>query len=149
MKTHLHAPISNIKVLFIILGLAIAAVGCESTEQFVTREAGLWNVTTQNVKDYQDSVLVSDLTQTSNLGTMEFLMNGSGYRTVAAVRDTFVWQLNSEDDRLIVYYKIGPFMNAEIQSRSDKAMTLFWEYESAVGTTHYKTSKTATIERAQ
>ena len=137
------------KSLLIVIGLAIAIVGCESGEQFVTREAGLWNVTTQNVKSYQDSVLVSDVTQTSDLGTMEFLMNGSGYRTVAAVRDTFVWELSAEDDRLIVYYKIGPFMNSEIQARSDNAMTLSWEYESAIGTTRYKTAKTATFQRAQ
>lgn len=148
MKTHLRVYNSSLKALLIVIGLAIAIVGCETSEQYVTREAGLWNVTMQNVKDYQDSVLVSDVTQTSSLGTMEFLMNGSGYKTVGAVRDTFIWQLNAEDDHLIVYYKIGPWMNAAIQSRSDNAMTLFWEYESAIGTTDYKTSKTATIERA-
>lgn len=136
----------------ILMASLIGAVaGCETGEQFVVREAGLWNVVSHTKMYYKDDVLDSTVINTvaADLGQMQFDMNGQGFRMLPTHIDTFVWQLNAEDDRLIVYYKIGPFMNAAISDQTDNTMTLAWENARVEGIVGWKEQNIATIERAK
>jgi hypothetical protein len=148
--THIDMRFSG-KAIVAALLLAMA-VGCgETSEQFVVREAGLWNVVSHTRMVYIDDVLDSTFINTvaADLGQMQFDMSGQGFRLLPTHTDTFVWQLNATDDRLIVYYKIGPFMNAAITDQTDNAMTLSWENTRVEDTTEIKTEYISTIERAQ
>lgn len=129
--------------------MSVLVWGCETGEQFVTKEAGLWNVVSRTEKIYENEELLVDETTTDSLGQMEFLMTGQGFKIEPSRRDTFVWQLGAEDERLIVYYKIGPWMNAEISNRTPNGMTLDWSTESDQPNRHIVWEYTMKIERAR
>jgi hypothetical protein len=139
----------SLKSIVVVCLACFGAMRCESGEQFVTKEAGLWNVVLQTNKTFENDVLIVDETLTQDLGQMEFRMTGQGFRIEPSRIDTFVWQLGAEDERMIVYYKVGPWMNAAITNQTDQAMTFAWENEGDLGATHYKWEHTMNVERAK
>jgi hypothetical protein len=137
------------KAIAWMLLLAGICFGCELGENVVEYQTGVWNVTSMKTKTYRDGVLASDETQTDSLGQMQFNATGQGYRIdFSAARDTFTWEHYIEEQRLVIYYRIGPFANAAIMEKSDNAMTLFWVNSEADGTVMVNTERTATIERS-
>ncbi len=140
----------SVKAIFTTMLLAVVALACESDEQFVTKEAGVWKVVSHASKIVENGVLVTDQTLTDNLGEMEFRMTGQGFRiSSTAVRDTFIWQLNGENDHLIIYNNVGPWWNTAISNRTDNEMTLSWENEASELNKLIKTEQVLKIQRAQ
>jgi hypothetical protein len=139
----------SVKAIFAVLLLSMFVFGCETGEQFVTREAGLWDVSSLYTRTFHDDVKVSEVTKTDSLGQFEFQMSGRGIRIdYAGVRDSFVWTLGKDDDRLTMY---GPdeFVDSQILDQTDETMTLYWRNIFADSTSSYmiKTEKTAKLKR--
>ena len=139
------------RVIFVasLFALALLFWGCKDTqEELITNTTGLWKITTRTSQRYDNDSLTYDRTRADSLGTLEFRMTGQGFRTDGAgVRDTFVWGLSPDDARLVINYKIGPFMDATISDRTETAMTLSWIERWNEGTSHVRTENEEKIEK--
>jgi hypothetical protein len=117
----------TLKAIFAILILASTTFGCDSTEGFVTKEEGLWKISNLNTKTFENDILKSDITQDDSLGQMLFTRKGGGVITdFAGTPEDFVWSYSKRDDRLTIYWKVGPYAVCEVKSKSESSMTLFW-----------------------
>ena len=118
---------STLKAIFAILILAATTFSCEGTEGFVTKEEGLWKIANLNTKTFENDILKSDITQDDSLGQMMFGPKGGGVVTdFAGKKADFVWSYNHKDERLTIYWSVGPYAVCEIKSRSESSMTLYW-----------------------
>ncbi len=117
----------TLKAIFAILILAAATFSCEGTEGFVTKEEGLWKIVNLNTKTFENDILKSDITQDDSLGQMMFGPKGGGVITdFAGKKEDFVWSYSSKDERLTIYWSVGPYAVCEIKSKSESSMTLYW-----------------------
>lgn len=141
---------SSVKLTLVAAMLAVCAWGCDDDPYLLDNATGTWKVVMQATKTYADGNLVSDITRSDSLPQWELERIGRGIRTHHnAVKDTFTWELHNEEERMILYFKIGPFMNAAILEQDLKSKTLYWENEFADGTVMMKTENTARIEKVQ
>lgn len=138
----------TLKAIALMMALTAICFGCDFRENIIEYQTGVWDVTSLKTVTYHDGVLISDVTRTDSLETMDFRNTGQGFRTDFTARtDTFTWEHYAEQERLIIYYRVGPFTNAAILNKSENSMTLYWINENADGAVLVKTEKTATIER--
>jgi hypothetical protein len=121
------------RFLFAALALVCFGLGCQTTEQYFTKNEGIWDVASHQIKTFNDDVLQSDTTMTANLGQYIFEISGQGFRIDGAgVRDTFTWSLNRKDDKITMYLP-GQFADAKIDSKNKDDMTLHWNFSQGVG----------------
>lgn len=136
------------KAIAWMMVLAAVTFGCDYRENIIEYQTGVWDVKSLSTKTYHDDVLVSDITRTDSLGQMQFNPTGQGFRIgFDARQDTFTWEHHAEAEKLIIYYKVGPFANSTILEKSDNAMTLYWINTVGDGLVLVKTENTSTIER--
>jgi hypothetical protein len=140
---------SALKATFCILILGLVVCGCQQQEDpFVDQGVGIWDILSRNIKIYENGTLTTDETRTDSLGQFQFERSGQGYVLHAdAKRDTITWEECLSEQRLIMYRKTGPFMNASISKRTDNSMRLFWVNESDEGALHRRTETTMDIQR--
>jgi mannose-6-phosphate isomerase-like protein (cupin superfamily) len=143
----LQAPL---KWLAGMLALATMAGYSPYGDPFVIEGEGTWTLTSKQTMVYENGTLVLDETRTDSLGEWEFLRSGRGYlREASGVVDTVVWDESPEDNRLVIYRRIGPWINAAITERTDDGMNLYWVVESGEGSVLRRTESRATIVRAR
>jgi hypothetical protein len=121
------------KIVFCLLFLALALVGCQSDEAFVTKEDGLWNVAIRTTQVYQNDVLTKDTTETDSLGQFEFIKGGGGYRyDKRGTRENIQWVVNSKEDQITIY-GTTEFINGTITGRTDNSISIKWTDEQGAG----------------
>lgn len=140
---------SSFQILVLLALLAITAFSCQSEEKFITQEEGLWSIVSRTTRVYENDVLTSDVTKTDSLGQIQFVRGGSGTQfDYAGVKTDFTWVLNKKEDRITVYYPVGPFMDAAITTKGDNEMTFDWTIEQGTGQPLVvRTENTMKIER--
>ena len=133
---------------FMIVWVALIVWGCKPDDPFVLKGVGTWNIARSNIKNYENGSLAHDQTRIDSLGQLVFERSGRGYIVHAdAQRDTITWEESLPQQRLVMYPKIGQFMNAAISDRTDNSMTLFWVNEGDEGTLHLRIETTLMIVR--
>lgn len=139
----------RIKLLLILMtGLAIGTWSCENDPSLLDNNVGTWKMTELRTVTYENGVQVSDISQNDSLPTWELERIGRGVSTdYSAVQDTFIWELHAEEERMIIYFRVGPFMNAALLENKLDQKLLYWENEFAEGPVLMKTQKTARIVR--
>jgi hypothetical protein len=137
-----------INYLILLLTFALAAWGCQKDPSLLDNVVGTWAMTSLHTKTYADGVLVSEETRNDSLPQWDLERTGQGFATdYAGVRDTFVWQVYNKEQVFVIYYRIGPYMHADITKQGLQSKELYWVTEFAEGTVMMKTEKTATIEK--
>lgn len=137
------------KKIAAMLAMAAAVMGCGPTEGFMTREEGLWNITSQQTVRYEDDVFISDTTYMDSLGQLQFERSGAGYKLDAqGAKEEFVWSVNQKDDRMVIYFDTSPFLDAAIQGKTSDAMTLRWDHAYGQGPILVREEHTTKLKRA-
>jgi hypothetical protein len=138
-----------LKTYLAILFMVALVYGCSRYEDPVVIDGvGTWDILSKATKITENSVVVRDTIETSNLGQVHFERSGRAiFIDGNARRDTATWEECLPDSRLIMYPKHSAWMNCAITERTDDAMTLHWENANDEGTLHRVTACTMMIER--
>jgi hypothetical protein len=136
----------TVNIISILLFLALAVMSCQKDPALLDNTVGTWSMTSLHTKTYADGNLISEETRADSLPLWQLERTGQGFATdYAGVRDTFTWQMHNKENIFVIYYKIGPYMHADITKQDLKSKELYWVTEFAEGTVMMKTEKTATI----
>lgn len=135
-------------LLFLLAPLGMALFSCEDDPYLLDNNTGTWKMAELRTITYADGVQVSDITQTDSLPTWELERIGRGIATdYTAVSDTFIWEMYEDAEKMIIYYRVGPWMNANLLENKLDEKLLYWVNDFAEGTVMMRTEKTARIIR--
>lgn len=135
-------------LLTLIASLALMTWGCGEDPYLLDNNTGTWKMSELRTITYADGLQVSDVTQSDSLPTWELERIGRGIATdYTATADTFVWEMYEDAEKMIIYYRVGPWMNANLLENKLDEKVLYWVNEFAEGTVMMRTEKTARIVR--
>ena len=136
------------QLLFLLACVAFTVWSCEKDPYLLDNNTGTWKMTELRTITYADGVQISDVTQTDSLPTWELERIGRGIaKGVTIPPDTFIWEMYESAEKMIIYYRVGPWMNANLLENKLDEKLLYWTNDFAEGTVMMRTEKTARIVR--
>jgi hypothetical protein len=117
----------TIQSFFLIALIAIVAVGCGKVEKILPKKDGVWKVTKQEYRSYENDVL--QLTETDiTVTSYTFKDDGSGTYLEGGVNTAFTWSINSDNDKITLcqdFLGVSICFTYDILESSGKAQEWF------------------------